>query len=222
MTVHRGITSLRAPRNRLATVAVVAVLMTTAVASPSRADLVIEVLNSTTAAGGTGSFDVVLTDTGPINSFQVGGFSVELLVAAGTGIHFTAVDTNTVAAPYIFGTYQSGPAPFSFDTFPNTEFTASDSTAVAPGYVTVNPGDTFGLAHVSYSVDPGTPSEMVPVMLQDIGGGTSLSDGNGAPLDFTTTTGIITVPESSALMMSGVIATGIGIALYRRRVPVSA
>ena len=50
----------------------------------------------------------------------------------------------------------TGGGPLSFD-IPNTQFTASDSEFASPGFRTLNPGDMFGLAHVSYSVGASTP-----------------------------------------------------------------
>ena len=43
-------------------------------------------------------------------------------------------------------------SPLSFNTFPNTDFIASDEKFAPPNYRTVNPQDFFGLASVSYSV----------------------------------------------------------------------
>ena len=54
------------------------------------------------------------------------------------------------------GTTQGG-GPLSLDTFPNTQFTASDAEFAAPGFRTVNPGEAFGLADVSYAVSSTTP-----------------------------------------------------------------
>jgi hypothetical protein len=181
--------------------AVAAVLLAWA-ACPARADLLIEALSSTAQAGGTGGFDVIIQDTG--GTFHVAGFSVELSVSPSSGVSFTAVDTNT-SDSYLFGTLQS--PPFTFDNFPNTSFTASDSDFTS-AFVPLNPGDTFGLAHVSYSVLAGTPNGPVAVSLLDIGGGTSLSDDSGDAVSFTPVGGTITVqtvvPEPSALALVGV------------------
>lgn len=182
--------------------ALAAVLLAFA-ACPARAQLAITALDSTAQSGGTGSFDIVLQDLG--GTFQIGGFSLELSVPGASGITFTAVDTLTTDA-YLFGALQS--LPFSFDSFPNTTFSASDTDFTAPGYVTLNPGDLYGLAHVSYSVLAGTPGGAVTVSLLDVGGGTSLSDDAGNPVSFSATNGTITVqsvvPEPSAFALAGV------------------
>jgi hypothetical protein len=94
--------------------------------------------------------------------------------------------------------------PFTFDTFPNTNFQVSDTYAAAPGYISLAPGDTVGLEHVQYAVAPGTPSGPVPVTLVD--SGTSLGDLNFNPVLFTPADGTITVtnaPEPSTLALLG-------------------
>jgi hypothetical protein len=185
-------------------------------AAPARAGLIMQVQNSAASAGGTGSFDVTLADTG--GTFNIAGFSVNLTVPGASGVSFTDVNTDTIVSPYIFGTLQT--PPFSFDTFPNTQFIASDVAATS---VTINPGDTFGLAHVTYSVTPGAPSAAVPVSLIDIGGGTALADENGNFVSFTTTDGTITVsgtavPEPASLTLLGLGAASMaGYALRKNR-----
>src|SRR6266436_2978754 len=95
----------------------------------ARADLILQIQDSIAAPGGTGSFDVILKNPGA--SVNVGGFGIELSVPAGTGVTFTGVNTDTAPAePYIFGTLQS--PPFSFDTFPNMQFSATDSDMTPP------------------------------------------------------------------------------------------
>ncbi len=189
--------------------------------TPTRAHagLVLTVEPSTATAGGMGSFDVVLSDTG-MTSYQVAAFSVELSVASNSGVKFTAADTNTTVASYIFGTLQS--SSFTFNTFPNTDFIVSDSPQTGPGFVTLNPGDMVGLEHVSYSVAAGTPIGPINVMVMDIGGGTSLSDLNGDLVPFTPTNGTITVataiPEPSSLALCGIAGVaGLILARVRRK-----
>ncbi len=209
-------TSLRqvSSTTTIARLAAVAVLALAVSAAPARADLTISVLDSTVSAGGTGSFDVVLQDTG--GTFQVGGFQIELAVGAGSGLTFTAADTNTLE-PYIFGTYQSAPFPFAPNPFPNMDFVAGDTDMTAPGFVTLNPGDVLGLAHVSFAVAAGTPPGGIDVML--VGANTGLNDVTGAPVPAGTADGTVTVaavPEPSALAL-GSVGGALLLAFGRRR-----
>ncbi len=203
---------------RVAAVAVLAFAALLFAGSPARASLVFEILGSTTTpAGGTGSFDIVLDDQDLAGSTTVSAFSAELSVVSSSGVKFTSVTGATTAAGYIFGTVQS--PPLSLDAFPNTTFTAADTDVTAPGYVTLNPGTKVGLAHVSYSVAPGTP--IGPVTISFVSAGDSLSDKNGAALAFTTSNGTITVtaaaiPEPSPLVL-GTIGGGLALLAGRLR-----
>jgi PEP-CTERM motif len=190
--------------------------------APARADLVLIVENSTAPVGGTGSFDVLLLST--LETFGVGGFSVELSVPAASGVTFTAVDTNTTAALYLFGTLQS--PPFSFSTFPTTDFIASDLDASAPGFVNVTPAGPFGLEHVTYSVTPGSAPGPVTVSIVGLSGGaptTLISDVGGGAIPFTPVNGTITitaVPEPSSLWLMSVALIGASLkTLARRGIP---
>jgi PEP-CTERM motif len=189
--------------------------------SPTRAvaGLVLTVESSTTPVGGVGSFDVLLSNTGA-TSFQVAFFSVELSVPTASGVKFTAANTSTTMASYIFGTLQS--PPFSFDNFPNTSFTVSDSPQSAPGFVTLTAGEVVGLEHVTYSVAAGTPTGPIIVSIDDIGGGTALSDLSGALVPFTPTNGTITVtlasvPEPSSLVLLATALIGTTTVVRARR-----
>jgi hypothetical protein len=163
--------------------------------APTRAvaGLVLTVEPSSAAVGGVGSFDVLLSDTG--GSYQIGSFSVELAVATNSGVEFTAANTNTTMATYIFGTLQS--PPFYFNTFPIQDFTVSDSSFTPPYYASLTTGQTVGLEHVTYSVAAGTAPGPVTITLADIGVGTSLSDAIGDNVTFTPSNGTITVTPSS-------------------------
>ena len=130
---------------RLTIAALAAALIVVGDTTPARAGLVISALGATAPPGGSSTFDVTLTNTGP-NSVDLGGFQLELSVASGSGVQFTDVTTDT-AATYVFAA-APGPPPFSFGTFPNTDFLASDSYFALPGYQTIGAGETLGLAHV--------------------------------------------------------------------------
>src|SRR4051812_48866214 len=118
-------TTLRVCRGAASLLTALTVLIVGGLCSPARADLIMQVDNATAAPGGTGAFDVVLKDTDPSNfsSYLIAGISVEVSVPGASGLSFTGVDTNTTAAPYIFGSLQS--PPFSFSTFPTNDVIAS-------------------------------------------------------------------------------------------------
>jgi hypothetical protein len=189
----------------------------------SAGGLVIQAPNLTATAGSSGTFDVLLLNTNAAggDSFHVAADSLGLSLSAPVSITFTDVTINTVAAPYIYvnsGTLNGG-GPLSLDSFPNTQFTASDSEFSAPGFRTVNPGDVFGLAHVSYSVSSTTTNGTDSILIAG-GPTTSLSDENGNSLPFAVTNGLIAVgtaiPEPWALTQATIAAT-IGLGLWWRR-----
>jgi hypothetical protein len=200
-------------------------MMTIGHIAPCRAaGLVIEAPNLTATPGSTGSFDLLLANTNPAGgtSYDVAADSFGLALAGPLSVTFTGVSINTVAAPYIYvtsGTTQ-GAGPLSTDAFPNTQFTGSDSEFAAPGFRTVNPGDVFGLAHVSYMVSPITASGRDSIVISS-GAATSLSDINGLAIPFTISNGSITVavvPEPPSLVL-GLVATTVllGVGWLRHR-----
>src|SRR3954471_5542896 len=84
-------------RTGLRAVLALAVLALLGGPTPARAQLLLSVQDDTAPAGGMGAFDVVLTDIG--GTFQIAGFSIELLVpptspGGPSGVQFTAADTN--------------------------------------------------------------------------------------------------------------------------------
>ena len=204
----------------LGSVAFVALLLGAA-ASPARADLVITAQDSSASAGGTGSFDVTLRNTGTTD-VNVSGFQVELSLPGGSGIHFTDANRTTVL-PYLFAA-APGPGGLNGDplnSFPNTDFVGSDNYFAAPGSAPIMAGDTLGLMHVIYTVDPGVTPGMITVTLvpfdDTTGGGTLLTDVTGRSLAASLVNGTITVrgvPEPSTILLIGL---GGGLILLRRR-----
>ena len=208
-------------------VALVLSLGTLGAPSPCRAGLELVVEDSAPDATGAGAFDVTIRDDDPAGTapFQLSGFSIEL--AAPTGSAVTFQDANEVtAAPYVFGADGLGslfPDPTN-KPFPSQDFIASDLYLGLSGYQSINPGGTFGLAHVTYSVTPGSVGP-VTVSFKDLGGGTSLSGtdplGNEITVSsFSANDGTISpVPEPATLAMlgtAGVVAL-ISRAILRRR-----
>jgi hypothetical protein len=187
--------------------------------------LVIEAPNITATAGSTGSFDLLLVNTNPSGggSFDVAADSLQLSLTGPLTVTFTDVSINTIV-PYIYvtsGTTQGG-GPLSLDTFPNTQFTASDSEFAAPGFRTINPGDVFGLGHVSFAVDSSTPNGVDSIVISS-GAATSLSDENGNAIPFSIQNGSIQVgpsiiPEPAALTQGTTAAlVGLGAFWWQRR-----
>src|SRR5262249_55646734 len=140
--------------------------------------------------------------------------SIELSLLGPLSATFTGVSINTTTAPYIYvtsGTTQGG-GPFSSDSFPNTQFTASDSEFAAPDFRRVNPGDVFGLAHVTFAISPSSTGGTDTIMF--VFPGTSLSDINGNAIPFTTAT----IPEPAALTEAATAALlGLGSFWWHRR-----
>ncbi len=184
------------------------------------AGLVVEAPNVTAPAGSSGSFDLLLVNTNPAGgaSYNVAADSFELSLLGPVAVTFTDVSINTIV-PYIYvvsGTTVPGGLPLSLDTFPNTQFTASDAEFGPLGFQTVNPGDTFGLAHVSFTVSP-TATLGADTIAIASGTATSLSDENGNAIPFAISNGSITVPEPCALAQSATAAMiGLGFWWWRR------
>jgi hypothetical protein len=198
--------------------------------STARAGTLDIVVESTSALPGTaGQFDVLLVNNSA-SAVTVAGFSVDVLLTDTTFVTFTAIDNLTVA-PYIFSITGSFDGGFVGQTL--LEEVAGNDLAATAGQV-VNPGETWGLAHISYMVDSSAPlGTAVSMVLEEfpqnsslIPGGTSLTDAAGAQILFsglgsngTITVGVPTIPEPTSVTLlatSGVIfLAGRGIA--RRR-----
>jgi hypothetical protein len=177
--------------------------------APARAATLDMIVESTTALPGSiGQFDVILQNNSAA-AVTIGSFSVDVLLSSTTSVTFTSIDNNTTA-PYIFSITGSFPPGFASNLLPMEA--AGFDTAATGGQV-LNPGDTFGLAHVKYLVDPaaipgtvvGVTLEPTPVFLPPPGG-TSLADDLGNPVDFTSVNGTTTVqstvvPEPSSVTM---------------------
>jgi hypothetical protein len=191
------------------------------VVSCRAAGLVIEAPNLSVAAGSSGTFDVLLVNTNAAGgaSYGVSLDSLDLALSGSAGVSFTDVTINTIV-PYIYAvsaTTLPGSDPLNFGiTFPNAGFTVADSDGADPFFQTVNPGDTFGLAHVSYEVSP-TFSGTDTITIASLNVGTSLSDINGNLIPFTAVNGSISIPEPSTLIQAATaLVIGLG-AVWRRR-----
>lgn len=143
-------------------------------------------------------------------------------MSGSAGVAFTDVTINTIV-PYIYmvsATTLPNSDPLNFGiTFPNGGFTVSDSDGGSPFFQTVNPGDTFGLANVSYVVSPSfSGSDTITIASLNVG--TSLSDIDGNAIPFTAMNGSIStasIPEPSTLIQAATaVLIGLG-AVWRRR-----
>ena len=170
------------------------------------------------AAGSSGAFDVTIMNTNGINgtSYDVTADTVELALTGPSGVNFTGVSIAT-ADTYIYAVSATTQGSvFSFSTFPGTSLETFDFDLSSLGYREIDPGQMFGLVHVTYSVAanaaPGTGS-------LTFGPDTSLSDQFGNNItDFTAPAGSFTVssvPEPSSLILLAV--GGVSVLFWRAR-----
>jgi hypothetical protein len=187
-------------------------------AAPAQAGtaLVMTVENASVSPGGTGSLDILLANqAAATTSATIAGFSIDLKVAAGSGITFTGASDST-ASPYIFSWNSMGFLP---TVIPPSEIQANDF-AIAGGTLLNPGGPPVGLAHITFSADPSVSLGVIPVTLVDYQGGTSLSDTNNNNLSFSIVNGQITVIASSVPEPSSIALTGMAlllVLLYTRR-----
>jgi hypothetical protein len=141
------------PKGRSALFLLLAAAALVLAAAPARADLMISVGSATVAPGGAGAFDVTLSNPLGDTAVQLGGFTVALSVASGSGITLTRVDfppTNYVFAGASFDQN------FSLPLGAVTATTGSANDVTDPvAFVTLNPGSSFALARFSFSADAG-------------------------------------------------------------------
>jgi len=170
------------------------------------------------AAGSSGAFDVTIMNTNGINgtSYDVAADTVELALTGPSGVNFTGVSIAT-ADTYIYAVSATTQGSvFSFSTFPGTSLETFDFDLSSLGYREIDPGQMFGLVHVTYSVAanaaPGTGS-------LTFGPDTSLSDQFGNNItDFTAPAGSFTVssvPEPSSLII--LVVGGVAVSFWRAR-----
>ena len=159
------------------------------------------------APGSSGSFDVLLVDTDPLGStmtYKVAEDNFELTLTGAAGFTFTNATINT-SATYIYVQSTDGflGSPLSLNTFPNTDFIASDEEFASPYYRTLTPQAVFGLASVSYSV-ASTASGTAMLTIVDANTGLTELDGITS-IPFTVINGSIStasIPEPSTLVLA--------------------
>jgi hypothetical protein len=175
------------------------------------------------APGSSGSFLVTIDDTDPAGSpgYEVAGDSFELQATGPAGLTFTGVTTATGALPYLFAdsVVGMGLAPISIDTFPTADFTAADIGVPSggyPGYTTLNPGDSYALGLVSYTVDASAAAGSVFTIA--FGPNTALADPNGGAVAFA----IASVPEPSTWILALIATVVVPLSRRARRQPAEA
>ena len=153
--------------------------------------------------GSTGEFEIPVYNDGFMVSptYDITGFNFTLTATsvAATGFSFTGVTDSTTPDAYIF----PGSTTFSGSATAGS-LTASDSDST--GFTVIAPGDTFGLAEVSYSVaavvTPGAYTlTFSNTSVYEEGGTDDLSDVPGL--------GTVTVtPEPGSLALCGFAVIG--------------
>lgn len=175
----------------------------TAHAGPASGSLIFEAPTLSATPGSSGSFDIVITNPSS-SSFHLAGESVELGIS-GTGVEFTNTDANTLT-PYVFPSSFDLDNGFTLDAsgvaYPKTDFITSDVSDAPSSFVLVTPGETLGIVHVSYTVDPGATLGGRTLTIENLGPATSTSDENGISVPFTGANGsltVVAVPEPACL-----------------------
>jgi hypothetical protein len=189
--------------------------------------LVVEVVpantNVTVPPGFAGTLELdLLNPSTNTQSFNVAGFQFELQVPISSGVLFTNATTSTTAAPYIFAGNSIADSFFGGSLIvtppppPATnDLLGFDTVAISNSYTTLNPGSSFGLGLISFTVDASAASGVVPVSIIpfdiNTANGTLISDNQipASSIPFTMSDGTITiqpgtivVPEPSTLMLT--------------------
>lgn len=184
----------------------------------------------------TGSFQVNLANLNDTSTPapSVSNFTIQLELNPSQGIQFTGISQNTLDSNnkgnYIFqnigGAAELGNSfQFSTNAFPNTSFTASDSdflgstptNGVSPA-VTLNQGDSFGLALITFSATSATAGT---AFLNFLSSGTSIADTSGNTVNYASSSGsievnIASVPEPGTMTLLAMSAA-VGVIVDRRR-----
>lgn len=213
-------------------IAALAVVAATAIAAPCRADLQLSLTTPTaTAPGSSGTFQVLLSDTDPTGStpYNVAADSFELTVGASTDVSFTNVTIPTNGT-YIYAASFDNDDSFALNdgtyTLPGPTFIAFDSGDNT--YTTLNPGDSYSLGQVSYSISgAASTGDQVAINFSGLNVSTSLSDPYYSTIQLScsdVTSGTITitpavaaVPEPPTSWICVLAAAAVGAAWWSRR-----
>jgi hypothetical protein len=148
--------------------------------SAVRAELLVYASPSVAVPGGGGAFDIVLfnNEANGGTTYQVGGFSSEVYVSAVPGVTFTGVNQNT-HDQYIF--WKNPDSPTLSWTLADAVVAVTDLSGISPYYQEIAPGESMGLAHILYEMNPNVPlngpQSLIAVMFT--AGGTTISGADG-------------------------------------------
>jgi hypothetical protein len=211
------------------TLALSAVLMT----SPVRAELILNIVNSTATAGSTGNqLYVTVTnvdnDTGNgAGPISLGGFAFEITALNTTDVNFTQILTGAPASySYIFdGNSLFGPDITNYaDPTGGQTIDAADNAAMPYSGTTLMVGDTYGLGYISYNVLASAPPEVIYLGVSAYPA-TSFSDPDNNNVDYSVANPLGTieilsasVPEPTSLLMLSIASTILGIFNVSQRI----
>jgi hypothetical protein len=183
---------------------------------PAKGSSILSIESVNGALGSTGTFDVLLTNTG-ISSQNIAAFNFEL-TTSDTNITFTGVSTSTTTATYIFPSSFFGPNITTFATGQSVEAGDVDATFLGTN---VASGATYGLGNVSFSINSGALNGEIAQIDFVAFPSTSLADSGGNNVPFTAESGAITLESSTVPEPSTTVPLGgallVGAWLIRRR-----
>lgn len=186
---------------------------------PASAAVVLSIEPSTAAPGASGSFDVLLTNTGA-TAVNIAGFNFTLSTP-NTNVTFTDVTTATTPAAYIFPDSLFGPDITTTASAQTVE--AGDLDASGNG-TSVLAGQTYSLGDVFYDVATTAAVGSIASVSFEPYPDTSLSDMNSNNVGFTDTPGTIAIepsiapsPEPSFAWPTAILAAAIAGASWRKR-----
>jgi hypothetical protein len=188
--------------------------------------LVVEVVpvntNVTVPPGSAGTFELdLLNPATNTQSFNVAGFQFELQAPVGSGVLFTNATTSTAAATYIFAGNSIADSLFGGSLIvspppppPTNDLQGFDTVATPGTFTALNPGNSFGLGLISFTVDASAAPGVVPVSIipfdsNTAPNGTLISDNQGGSIPFTTSDGTITIQARSVVPEPTSIISGL-------------
>lgn len=191
--------------------------------STARAGLVFRVTPSEAIPGSSGWFDIVLlNDSDPVTgpTYQVGGFSAEVSVAADSGVTFTGATEDT-DDQYIFSNNPSPPTLAS--SMADSGISVNDLSQATPFYHDLAPGDSVGIARILYMLDGSVPVAgplaQIAVMFDAVGTTVSGADGVTAlPISELADGTITAIPEIDPAVGGSALALAVAVlAMIERR-----